>query len=215
MAPEILRREAPALYRATQRRMGAVGQAVARLIPEVEDVPVQDVQRLLAMIRLRKRKGMSLEKANVPPRLRAAARRFCGTWQAALVRAGLDVEDELTHRTWTDDELLAALREMAAAQPKMTVTELHRSRIGSTATTRFGTLAVALRRAGLTRWPRRAHRPLPGRDDVVRLLQQRRARGDILSMPATRRDEPRLVKAALKHFGTWRAALSTAERGAR
>ncbi len=29
-------------------------------------------------------------------------------------------------------------------------------------------------------------------------------------MPATRRDEPRLVKAALKHFGKWSAALAAA-----
>jgi hypothetical protein len=105
---------------------------------------------------------------------------------------------------------LNALRALAAEKPAMTVSEVHRSRIGSTASKRFGSLATALRLAGLTRWPRQLHRKLPGRDDVVRLLQRRAARGDALSMPATRREEPRLLKAALKHFGKWSAALAAA-----
>ena len=214
MAPEVLLREAPALYRATRRKMGAVGRAVAAVAPEVEDVPIGSARRVMAMIRVRKRTGKSLHKEDVPSRLRGAARRFFGTWQAALAQTGLVVEDELAHRTWTDDELLAALRALAHEQPALTVSELHRSRVGSTAANRFGTLAAALRRAGLTRWPRRLRRPLPGRDDVVRLLRQRQARGDTLSMPAARRDEPRLLKAALKHFGTWRAALAAAGVGA-
>ncbi|MBE7449232.1 MAG: hypothetical protein HS111_10135 [Kofleriaceae bacterium] len=210
MAPEAILREEPALYRAIWRRLGSVGAAIARVVPEAEDAPIRDERRVLAMIRLRKRKGLSLEKADVPSRLRAGAQRLFGTWQKALAAAGLDIDEELSHRTWTDEELLAAMRALAAEKPAMTVSELHRSRLGSTASKRFGTLAAALRLAGLTRWPRRLHRALPGRDDVLRLLRQRHSRGDVLSMPATRRDEPRLVKAALKHFGKWNAALAAA-----
>jgi hypothetical protein len=92
MAPETILREAPALYRAIQRKLGAVGAAIARAVPEADDLPIRDERRALAMIRLRQRKGLSLEKAEVPPRLRSAAQRLFGTWQKAITAAGLDVD---------------------------------------------------------------------------------------------------------------------------
>ncbi|MBE7449761.1 MAG: hypothetical protein HS111_12935 [Kofleriaceae bacterium] len=213
LAPETLRREAPALHAAARRLMGSVTRAVTELVRTAEDVPIRHGAKLVALIRMRKRDGKSLEARDVPSRLRGAARRYFGGWTAALAAAGLVVEDEVARRTWSDAELVLALRALARDRPEMTRSELHRSRVGAAAASRFGSLARALSQAKLARWPRRLHRPLPGRDDVVRLLRLRRARGEALTMAATRRDELRGVKAALAHFGTWRAALAAAGLG--
>ncbi len=213
LAPETLRREAPALHAAARRLMGSVTRAVTELVRTAEDVPIRHGAKLVALIRMRKRDGKSLEARDVPSRLRGAARRYFGGWTAALAAAGLVVEDEVARRTWSDAELVLALRALARDRPEMTRSELHRSRVGAAAASRFGSLARALSQAKLARWPRRLHRPLPGRDDVVRLLRLRRARGEALTMAATRRDELRVVKAALAHFGTWRAALAAAGLG--
>ena len=214
LAPETLRREAPALHAAARRLAGSVTRAVTALVRTAEDIPIRSGVKVRALLRARKRDGKSLEARDVSARLRSAARRFFGGWSAALAAADLVVEDAVARRTWTDADLVLALRALARERPHLTRRELHRTRVGAAAASRFGSLSRALTRAGLARWPRRVHRPLPGRDDVVGLLQRRRARGDVLTMAATRRDEPRIVKAALARFGTWRAAVAAAKVGA-
>ncbi|MCL4228649.1 MAG: hypothetical protein KJZ91_29635 [Myxococcales bacterium] len=214
LAPEVVRREAPALYRAAVRLGGSMTRAVTELVRTAEDVPIHHAARVLALIRARARDGRSLEARDVPSRLRGAARRYFRSWPRALAAAGLVVEDVVARRRWTDAELIQALRELARRRPALTRSELHRSRVGATAAKRFGSLAAALDRARLTSWPRAVRRPLPTRDEVRGLLRLRAARGDLLTISATRRDEPRVVKAALAHFGTWRAALADAGVGA-
>ena len=206
---ETLRRDEPALHRAAVRLMGSAGRAVAALVPRARVAPLRDRATLLRALRARKAAGLSLRKQDVPGRLRGAARRFGMSWQDALEAAGLSLEEILPVRAWTADQVSAALRVLAREQPDMSVTSLRRTRPGRAGLNRFGSVEEAARRAGIDGWPTRRHLPLPGRQDVVRVLRARTRSGEALTMAATRRHDPRLVKAALKHFGTWRAALAT------
>jgi hypothetical protein len=52
--------------------------------------------------------------------------------------------------------------------------------------------------------------PSPSAKDVVRMLQARHRGGRDMSCTAARRDDGRLARAAYKHYGTWRAAMTAA-----
>jgi hypothetical protein len=51
---------------------------------------------------------------------------------------------------------------------------------------------------------------LPGPDAVLSLIRARNRRGKPMRREDVLRDEPRLVRAATKHFGSWRDAVETA-----
>jgi hypothetical protein len=178
-----------------------------------------DRARVVAWLRARVRAGLSMNQPAVradDPAVPSLVRKYLGPWREVYrVTGAKPGPRSRVGPTWTDNELLAALRELAVEKPRLTLTELRHLRIGWTAASRFGTLATALQRAELTSWPQNLRRPLPGRAEVVRLIRQRTARGDALTSTAASRDEPRLVKAARKYFGTWTAAVAAASRKTR
>jgi len=78
---------------------------------------------------------------------------------------------------------------------------------------RFGTLPAALHALGIRGWPRRLRWPLPEPHEVLAAIRRRYRRGDSMRQLAVWRGERRIVKGAVKHFGTWRAAMKAAGLG--
>jgi enamine deaminase RidA (YjgF/YER057c/UK114 family) len=142
------------------------------------------------------------------------ARRAFGSLRAAARAAGLDPAHVLLRQDLTDRELATALRRLVREQPKMTMTAFQRSTIGGMAIRRHGSLAAAIDAVGARGWPRRLRQPLPSREELLRGLQHRHKRGASMRQLAVGRGERRLLKAALKHFGTWGAAMRAAGLGA-
>ncbi len=68
---------------------------------------------LLAEIRRVHRAGRSLRRLQIPVRLYEAGRRYFGTWQAAVEKAGLDFEDATGVHRWTPEKVVEAIKELA------------------------------------------------------------------------------------------------------
>ena len=133
-----------------------------------------------------------------------------GSLRAAIVAAGLDPARVLHREHRTDRELAAELRQAARDRPEMTLSQLHRSSLGWAAAKRFGTLPAALDALGIRGWPRRLRSPLLEPHEVIAAIRRRHRRGDSLRQRAVGRGENAIVKGAVKHFGTWRAAMKAA-----
>jgi hypothetical protein len=79
----------------------------------------------------------------------------------------------------------------------------------------FSTWKAAMRAAGLGKVVDAWYAlPSPSAKDVVRMLQARHRGGRDMSCSVVRRDDGRLERAAYKHYGTWRAAMTAAGLGA-
>jgi hypothetical protein len=87
-----------------------------------------------------------------------------------------------------------------------------RPRLVRAACAQFGTWQAALDAAGLGEVP--ARRALMSPQEVKQGLQARHRRGKAMTAVATQREDGRLVYAACKHFGTWKAAMRAAGLGA-
>jgi hypothetical protein len=142
-----------------------------------------------------------------------AGRRLFGSVQAAIAAAGCDPTRVQRRQRRTDLQIADELRRLAGAHPSMALTELHASHVGLAAKARHGTLHAALAAVGIRNWPRRRRHQLPSRTELLEVLQRRHARGDPMGQNHIVASKPRLVKAAYKHFGTWRAAMTAAGLG--
>lgn len=88
----------------------------------------------------------------------------------------------------------------------MTSRELFETRLGAEAAARLGGQIVAIDAIGEL-WIGRRSLPLASADEVIAGLNARHHQGAAMTVPATERGDRRLVRAAMKHFGTWRAAM--------
>jgi len=68
---------------------------------------------LIAEIRGLHRAGRSLRRGRVPVRVYEAGRRFFGTWQGAIEKAGLEYEEATGIRRWTPEKVVEAIHELA------------------------------------------------------------------------------------------------------
>jgi hypothetical protein len=109
-------------------------------------------RKVLAEIRRLHRSGESLRGKSVPVRLYMAARRFFGTWEAAVERAGLDYQDVSGVRRWSREKVIEAIRELADRGASLAATDVQRRfpYLFTAAVKRFPySWAKALRAAGL------------------------------------------------------------------
>jgi hypothetical protein len=172
-----------------------------------------DGERVIAEIRALHGDGQPLASSRVDPRLQCAARRYFGTWGDAVEAAGVDYDDVRMHAPSSPaEELLARLRALAAEQPDMTASELEAHQVGYMLRRRFPTLAAALHAARIRDWPRRDRRPIPSAQETLAAIAARRAAGQPITRAVVRRDDRALVRAAERHFGTWRRAVTAATR---
>lgn len=286
-----VQKRSPGFMQAVHKRFGTYKRAVLSAgLPYPPLNTSQWTERgLLQELRDRHARGEDLRRGRLTdPRLWAAARRYCGSWQAAVVKAGIDYDEmcrqsrrndaaagrpPLVHKqpTWTRERILAELhrlqdggqamnprsmednkpgaalvqacirqfgtyrKALAAAgielakppvkkwQPQEIldgVREMYREgrrlsayqafkaakRLYYTALKRFGSWANAMREAGVDP----ALMDPSGPDQCLQELLTRHEAGTDLSYDALRATEPLLLRAALKHFGSYRGAIEAA-----
>jgi len=136
-----------------------------------------------------------------------AARREFGSIRKALLAAGLAPERLLRRSHRSRNELVEQLRELAEKQPTMTLTELHKHKLGATIRNRYRTLSEGLERLGFDDWPIRVVFAAPSKEEVLVQLRERRERGAALTWTAVCHDDLRLLNAARKHFSSWSNAV--------
>ena len=137
-------------------------------------------------------------------RLRAAAKRYFGSWHQALVAAGLRKARRASLRSWTRDEVLQAIRMRPQDDSGVQTPWRLDPRLYSVAKRVFGSWRKALLAAGCE-----VQTPRPWtRDEVLCEIHTRHAEGQ----PLTRisRSDPPLYRGAKRHFGNWRNALQAA-----
>src|ERR1041385_5558262 len=88
------------------------------------NMPVWDAATVVAEIELRHRQGLPLALSKSPKSLTCAARRVFGSWRAAVTAAGLDYDAILLLRQYSDEQLLAWLRQLARKKPNMSLFDL-------------------------------------------------------------------------------------------
>jgi hypothetical protein len=108
-------------------------------------------------------------------------------------------------RTWTPDAVLAAIR--AQSEPGTSVAPVWKQDTGlySVAKKHFGTWREAVLAAGLQPAQRRWTREL-----VIQEILARNKRGLALTSGVVFQEDCRLAGAALRYFGSWRAAKAAA-----
>ena len=140
-------------------------------------------------------------------RLAAAAKRYFGSWRAAVAAAGLaaHLPPVVVTRCWTPQAVIDEIT--VCHRQGNRITELWKRDTGlySSAKKHFGSWRAAVAAAGLE-----ATRKQWTPELVIRELQARHARGHSLSSGAVFRDDCRLGGAAMRLFGSWPAALAAA-----
>jgi len=107
-------RAEPRLVAAGQRKFGSWKRAVRRAGIQYESLTGQirwNKTRVLAEIRGIARQRRKRETTS-PQRVRDAAQRLFGSWEAAVRAAGLDYERFTKREIWTVDRVLAAIRKL-------------------------------------------------------------------------------------------------------
>jgi hypothetical protein len=196
---------------------GGIGQArrLAR-VPEPPSLrrrpPTQwDQTAVIAEIEDRLARGESLARSRVPGYHREAARRHCGSWIAAIEMAGIDPASVRLIRTpRSEQEIVSDLRALARRRPLARPNEINRDSVVLAAKLRFGSLAAACERAGISGWPVRQHQALLDKETTLDAIQARHSRKKTMTAAAVTADDPRLNRAGVRHFGSWELALRAA-----
>ena len=188
---------------------------VSRWSPQrVRPVPTADEVVHWLQTRHRAGRHMSSEAASVDSSrfVRACYKRF-GSWGAAMQAAGLGALIGGRVQLTSPAEVVRALRERHRGGLSLALKRAmrERPRLVRAACAQFGTWQAALAAAGLGEVP--VQRALLSPQEVVQGLQAQHRRGAPMTAVATQREDGKLVYAACKHFGTWKAALRAAGLG--
>ncbi|MBM4069904.1 MAG: hypothetical protein FJ271_13270 [Planctomycetes bacterium] len=146
--------------------------------------------RLIAEIRRTHRAGRSLKKEQVPVRLYEAGRRYFGSWQKAVEKAGLDFEKATGVFHWTRDRVVQAIQRLAQRGVPLSATYVaaHEPKLFNVAVKRFPrSWAKALRAAGFNPDEHKMPRGRWSRENAEEWVRKRHAKGKAL----LRKDAPR------------------------
>lgn len=172
-----------------------------------------DADAVVAAIRARHEEGEPIAVTKCPRSLVSAANRVFGGWRAAVEAAGIDYEQVLLRRDYSDAELLDWLRQLSLSNPSMTLYDLDRLGEHTVACRRrWGALEHAAMAAGLSGWPVRVHHEAMGHEEIASELRRLARAGESLNFAAVRRnpERRRLVDGALKRYPSWDAAVAAA-----
>ena len=147
------------------------------------------------------------------PLLRAATRVF-GTWEAAIERAGLNYEEIRKYRVWTNERILARIRQLHAegADLSWRHVAMHLDpglAAAATKKSHFGSWKAALEQAGLDYSQIRRYLDW-SEEEVIRRLRDRHREGKPLNAKTMERENVSLITAARRRFPSWDRALSAA-----
>lgn len=137
------------------------------------------------------------ELRRLKPGLIVAAQRCFGSWNAARQAAGWPP----LRREWTPQTVLAAIRERHARGLPLTMIKRDDRGLEAAARERFGSWPEAVRAAGLQPKRRRSW----DRQRVLAALRDWQAQG--LPMTKVSQADPGLYLAAVRHLGSWHAAM--------
>lgn len=138
--------------------------------------------------------------------LTGAAYRFFGTWPKAVEAAGLEsrIPPPRYSWQWSRDTVLREIRSRAESETKLCSCPKLNNCLYQAAKKHFGTWREAVRAAGCIPTRRSWSRKV-----VIREIQQRHQR-DLPLTDSIFGQDPPLVDAAIRFFGTWRSALKAA-----
>jgi hypothetical protein len=170
-----------------------------------------DEARVIDEIRDLHADGRSLAFSKADPRLVSAGRKLFGSWADAVDAAGFDyAKVRLVRERYRRKEVLELLRELAKRRPTMTLDALNKHRLGRIVRKLFGSIAAGVRAAGVAGWPKRQkYGPMAKRDVTARLRARKRA-GKRVHRYAVLRDDPKLARSGLAHWGVWTRVLAAA-----
>ena len=163
-------------------------------------------QRIIQLIQEYYVKGHLLEIIGFGDKLLAAvAKRYFGTWLEAVKAAGLEsrMPAQINMRSWSADKVLIAIRSMAESDRKLSGAWKDNG-LYSAAKKHFGTWRKAVLAAGIEPAQRRWSQDL-----VIHEIQEQYRRNQQLTRRVGGMDSP-LAVAAVRYFGSWRAALVAA-----
>jgi hypothetical protein len=155
--------------------------------------------------------GEPLAYSRVPQALRRAAVNYYGSWEAAIVRAGLDYDSiRLRRADRSPDELLDELRQLAQDRPEAIRAEFYSLPLAQSIKHAFGSLEAGLEAAELYGWPRLEHQRTPDKTATVEMVRVRHTTGRPMTPSSVHKDDARLYRAARRHFGSWDRAVAAA-----
>jgi hypothetical protein len=180
------------------RKLAGVAPPARRL-----PVPRWNQPRIVGAIRDRVGKGQGLASSTVPPQMLAAGRWHFGSWDAALAAAGVDAAAiRLQRAPYTREEIIERIRGLAQAGTAVRPGTLKRVVKLDTVRKLFGSVAGAVRAAGIAGPPVHGNQKW-SRQRVIEELKARARRGEV---GLTRG----LERAAQLYFGGAHAARAAA-----
>lgn len=143
----------------------------------------------------------------------AISPRLFGSWPRALHAAGIDADEVAIYRRWDKHTIAFELRARAADREPLNSGQLQKDDPGlhSACLRFFGGYAEALRAAGIDPDQHRRRRRWT-KERVIDGLKRRLRRKLPATEAAVRRDEPTLLGAAIRLFGSFKSALAAARR---
>lgn len=204
--PKTVLAEERTLYRAAIRVLGSWDEALRRSGVDPRDVRLRrrrSTFEVLRSIRESARRGI-----RPPDALVQAASAVFGSWRRALRAAGLRPRRRAPV-AWTRRRVVSRILRRARTGESVSASEVHDHDAALWRAARrlfqkpWGELVreLGVEYRGSRSW---------SREDVIRELRNLSARGHGLGQKAVRREFPSLASAALRHLGTWRAALEAA-----
>lgn len=159
-------------------------------------------QSVLEEIQARHRQGLSLTQQANPTLASVAAHRF-GNWNNALLAAGIEPKKRFSH--WSKERVLLELNDLQQQDGGRPIAFPKVRHLAHAARQHFGSWNAAMVEAGILqpyekRWRRDHWTP----QQVITAIQDCAVRGVRAS------DDPRLMRAARRHFGSLPAAQQAA-----
>ena len=150
------------------------------------------------------------------PRLAARAVHHFGSWTRALHACGIDPKAHSRNPYWTRERIIRVIKLARRASVDLTWSEvvarrdeLARAAFAAIRKRNFGSWSRALQAAGVDADLERKHARWD-RQTIAFELRLRHAERDPMNSAAVQRDLPALHAAALRHFGSFDAALRAA-----
>ncbi len=203
------------LYVAAIRHFRAWGDALraAGVNPEsVSGRRVWTKERVIRRIRELERQGVAMNARSVVKvdgGLVQVARRFCGSWDGALIAAGFDAKHiRRQPRPWTKSTLIQAIQAHAASGGRVTRNGIRPKSIGKAADRLFGSFDAALVAAGVA--DQRELHPQWSRTKVQAAICSRMQAGEPVNCVAVIKADRHLYDAARRCHGGWNQALRAA-----
>jgi hypothetical protein len=218
-----MEREMPALVLAAYRYFGTYRKAVEAAGFDYTAVRVRphriwNPRRILTELKQAKRERSGLWRGAIRrsrPRLLRAAEHYFGSYRRAAKAAdiGPAALRPPPFRRWSPSALLEELTRIHSEKEPLNPTHLRKNRpyLIRACAKRFGSYRNAIAAAGIeyTSVARILSKPMPA-EEVVTRLQSLDQRGKDLRYAEMGRREPRLLEAARRRFGSYRAAMHAA-----